>query len=97
MPQVRLSRRARNDLPRLHAFLAKWDIQIAQEAIDTILSAFEKFHMPGIGSPVPGRPGLRKLVIDFGDTGYTALYRYNMQADTVLVVAIKHQKENDYK
>ena len=97
MPQVRLSRRARNDLPRLHAFLAQWDTVIAQEAINTILSAFENLHMPGTGAPIPGRKGLRKLVIDFGDSGYTALYRYGRKTDTVVVLAIKHQKEESYK
>ena len=53
--------------------------------------------MPGIGAPVPDRAGLRKLVIDFGDTGYTALYRYSKNTDTIRVLAIKHQKEDDYK
>ena len=97
MPQVALSRWAQKDLPRLYAFLAKWDVHIAEEAIDTILLAFDGLHMPGIGAPVPGRAGVRKLVIDFGDTGYTALYRYSKSTDTILVLAIKHQKELDYK
>ena len=96
MPQVKLSRRAQNDLPRLYAFLAKWDAAIAQDAIDTILFSFENLHMPGIGAPVPDRAGLRKLVIDFGDTGYTALYRYSKNTDTIRVLAIKHQKEDHY-
>jgi plasmid stabilization system protein ParE len=97
MPQIKLSRRAQSDLPRLYNFLAKFDTDIASQAIDTILDAFENLHMPTIGAPIPEKVGMRKLVIDFGDTGYTALYRYSKKTDTIRVLAIKHQKENDYK
>ena len=75
MPHIKLSPRARKDLPRLHALLAQWDVDIARQAIDTILTAFDSLTMPEVGAPVPEKTGLRKLVIDFGDTGYTALYR----------------------
>ncbi|MDP2367306.1 type II toxin-antitoxin system RelE/ParE family toxin [Rhodoferax sp.] len=54
-------------------------------------------NMPLIGSPFVDRKGLRKLVIDFGDTDYTALYSLSEKTDTLRVLAIKHQKENDYK
>jgi plasmid stabilization system protein ParE len=36
----------------------------------------------------------RELPIDFGDTGYIALYRY--EADDVTVLAVRHQKEAGY-
>ena len=97
MPQVTLSRRAQNDLQRLYNFLAQFDTEIASQAIDAILDAFENLHMPTIGSPVPEKVGMRKLVIDFGDTGYTSLYRYSKKTDNIRVLAIKHQKEDDYK
>lgn len=96
MPQVKLSRRAQNDLPRLYDFLAKWDAKIAAEAIDTILASFEELRVPEAGTPVPEGKGLRKWVIDYGDSGYTALYRYNKKTGTIVVLAIKHQKEKDY-
>lgn len=97
MPQVTLSRRAQSDLQRLYNFLVPFDTDIASRAIDTILDAFENLHMPTIGSPVPEKVGMRKLVIDFGDSGYTALYRYSKKTDHIRVLAIKHQKEDDYK
>ncbi len=96
MPHVKLSTRAQKDLPRLYDFLATYDTKIANQAIDTILDAFENLYMPTIGSPIPEKEGMRKLVIDFGDTGYTALYRYSKKTDTIRVLAIKHQKEEDY-
>jgi plasmid stabilization system protein ParE len=97
MPHVRLSQRAQRDLPRLYRFLAEFDPVRASQAIDTILAAFDTLHMPGIGAPVADKPGLRKLVIDFGAKGYTALYRYHVKTDSIVVVAVKHQSEGDYK
>lgn len=51
--------------------------------------------------PLIGRPsedmdyqGFRELLIEFGDSGYVALYQYS--PDTVVVTAIKHQKEMGY-
>ncbi len=97
MPHIKLSRRAQSDLLRLYNFLSAYDPEKANEAIDTILAAFDNLHMPEIGAPVADRPGMRKLVIDFGAKGYTALYRYHKKTDSIVVVAIKHQSEVDYK
>jgi plasmid stabilization system protein ParE len=48
--------------------------------------------MPHIGRPVDEMPeAFRDWLIDFGDSGYIARYRYD--GDTVLVLAIRHQKE----
>ena len=84
-------------MKRLHDFLLPLDTEIASQAINTILDAFENLYMPTIGAPVPDKVGMRKLVIDFGDSGYAALYRYSKKTDTICVLAIKHQKEDDYK
>lgn len=43
------------------------------------------------------RAGLRELVIDFGTAGYLALYRYEPPLDAVTILAIKRQREDDYK
>lgn len=97
MPHITLSRRARSDLSRLYDFLAEHDAPTAQRAVATILDAFDGLTMPTIGAPVADQPGLRRLVIDFGSSGYLALYRYSPKTDTLRVLAIKHQKEDDYK
>lgn len=52
-------------------------------------------HM--IGRPVEGHVDLRELVIDFGAAGYLALYRFESSLDAVTILAIKHQREDDYK
>ena len=78
-------------------FLAAHDSQTAQRAVATILAAFERLTMPTTGAPVADRPGLRKLIIDFGSSGYGALYRCSPKTDTLRVLTMKHQEENAYK
>ena len=51
---------------------------------------------PGIGRPLADHPALRELLIGFGDTGYIALYRHDMELDAVYVLAFRHQKEAGY-
>lgn len=49
--------------------------------------------------PLIGRrveAGLRELVISRGRTGYVALYDYRLLQDTVIVHAIRHQREQGY-
>jgi plasmid stabilization system protein ParE len=96
MAQVKLSVRARADLERLHAFLAGKDAQLANRAINDIAaSLFPLEYMPKIGRPLEG--GLRELVISFGSSGYLALYHLDEVFDEVVVLAVRHQKELDYK
>ena len=41
-------------------------------------------------------PELRELVIAFADSGSAALYRHEPAADTLYVLAFRHQKETGY-
>jgi plasmid stabilization system protein ParE len=96
MPHVNLSTRARLDLVRLHNFLAAKDTAVASKAIDEIqLSIIPLTRMPKIGRPVDG--GLRELVINFGSSGYLALYDFDEIIDEVVILAVRHQKEFGYK
>jgi plasmid stabilization system protein ParE len=52
---------------------------------------------PDIGRPLDDHPELRELIIDFGDSGYVALYRHQAETDTVYVLAFRHQKEAGYQ
>lgn len=54
-------------------------------------------HSPLAGRPVENREDLRELVIEFGTTGYLAMYRFETRLDAVTILAIKHQREDDYK
>ncbi|WP_026280270.1 MULTISPECIES: type II toxin-antitoxin system RelE/ParE family toxin [unclassified Thioalkalivibrio] len=51
---------------------------------------------PHMGRPDAEVPELRELLIDFGDSGFVALYRHDPAEDTVYVLAFRHQKEAGY-
>ena len=98
MPHVTLSARAQTDLSRLHTSLVGKDINAAKRAVLAIREAFLPLqHAPMIGRPVEDHGDLRELVIDFGTSGYLALYRFEPRLDAVTILAIKHQREDDYK
>jgi ParE toxin of type II toxin-antitoxin system, parDE len=39
-------------------------------------------------------PAFREWLIDFGDSGYVALYR--LDGETAAILAVRHQKEAGY-
>jgi plasmid stabilization system protein ParE len=95
MPQVKISARAQSDLKRLYSFLAAADEPSAIRAIETINAAFAPLRgVPEIGRVVDD--ALRELVIDFGSAGYVALYHFDALRDSVVILAIKHQREDSY-
>lgn len=94
MSYVKLSARANLDLVRLYEFLAQYDVATADRAIDTIIAALDILEKMPQGCPlVAGRKDLRKLVINFGASGYLAFYGYDPLTDTSTVASILHQKE----
>lgn len=97
MPQVKLSPRAQSDIKRLYDFLAAKDTAVAGSAVDAIVSSFIPLtRIPKIGRKKDGTD-LRELIIDSGSSGYIALYDFDEDVDEVVVTALRHQKENDYK
>ena len=92
MAQVILAERARGDLVRLFDFLAAEDPRAASDAIEDILDAFVVLERhPLIGRPI--EENMRALMISRGKSGYVALYDYYEATDTVLVLAVRHQRE----
>ena len=64
--------------------------------IDLIASAIEILEKhPLVGRKV--EHGLRELVISRGESGYVALYDYHSDADHVVILAIRHQREAGYE
>ena len=98
MPHVILSARAQSDISRLHKFLLEKDANVAKRAVIALRDAFLPLKLtPMVGRPVEDHPKLRELVIDFGSSGYLAMYCYEPVDDTLTILAIKHQREDDYK
>ena len=95
MAEVIVSENADADLDRLVTFLIEHEPVAAQETCDLVLGAMDVLRMhPLLGRPAGG--DLRELVISRGRTGYLALYDYDAQADEVVILAIRHQREAGY-
>ncbi len=100
--EVRFAAAAEDDLIRLFEFLLERaktteDLDRAQHAIDAIKSA-ALFHLAS--TPYSFRktgksPTRRELIIPFGATGYIALFEI-ASTSSVLVLAVRHQREEDY-
>lgn len=94
MPRVILTDRAQSDLGRLYAFLVGVDEAVADSALETIITSFERLEqMPLIAPFVDGRDDIRKFIIPFGQSGYLAFYEYIHATDTVVIATIMHQRE----
>ena len=95
MTRLEFTPAALDDLERLTRFLLESDTQAAIETSALIFEAVEVLaRFPRIGRK--GRDGLRELVISRGRSAYLALYQFDELLDTVLVLAVRHQREADY-
>jgi plasmid stabilization system protein ParE len=63
------------------------------DAIHKALELLERFHSRVAR---PARALGRELVIPFGHDGYVALFEI-MDDRTVVVAAVRHQREDDYR
>lgn len=81
------------DVQRLYRFLAAENPDAARRAVKSIRSGLKILaHQPHIGRPVDDMiPAYREWLIDYGSSGYVALYR--IEGDVVALLAIRHQKE----
>lgn len=96
MPRLIWSPAALLDVQRLYRFLAPKNADAARRAVKTIRESVQILPLqPGIGRPAQDmEPEYREWLIDFGQSGYVALYRFDGQ--TALIVAVRHQKELNY-
>jgi len=97
MPRLVVTAGAADGLERCRQFLATKSAPAAQRAAQAIARQFALLEStPDIGRPFPDVPELRERVIEFGDSGYVALYRHEVAADAVIVLAFRHQNEAGY-
>jgi plasmid stabilization system protein ParE len=95
--RVRYTKAARDDLLRMFAFLLERDLQAAaqaREAIGKSIAFLQEFPF-SCRKAQPDNPFLREMVIPFGSAGYVALFEIE-DSKTVTVLAIRHQREDDY-
>ncbi|WP_426227723.1 type II toxin-antitoxin system RelE/ParE family toxin [Pararhizobium sp. DWP3-4] len=93
MPTVIFAPAAIRDLQRLREFLRTKNPQAARRAGEAILQSIRILGLqPRLGRPVEDLPEeFRELLIDFGDSGYVARYRFS--EDAVTILAVRHQRE----
>jgi plasmid stabilization system protein ParE len=97
--KVRFTHEAEADLLRLFDSLLEQDVAAAETARAAIAKAIELLEVfpfscrKALGGD--GNPFLRELIIPFGAAGYVALFEIE-NGDTVTVLAVRHQREEDY-
>lgn len=95
MPRIELAPEVGEDIERILAHLAEYEVEDTASRIrDTIEAVSVLEHNPLIGRPATN--GKRELVIGRSTRGYVALYRYVPEIDTVFVLALKSQREAGY-
>lgn len=97
---VRFTEAAEDDLVRLYQFILERDpddFALAESALEAIRRAIHSLAWSPFSyrKARPDTPFLRELLIPFGRAGYVALYEIDGK-DTVTVLAVRHQREDDY-
>ncbi len=96
MPQVDFQPEVRKDLERFVDHMSTFGTEDVFDRLEELLTAIQVLgHSPLIGRPARG--GRRELVVGRGARSYVVRYRYVLQLDTVLVLAIRAQRERGYK
>lgn len=97
---VRFTEEAQADIERLYDSLlqhCEGDWTPAERALDAIGHGVGLLRTSPFScrKALPDNPFLRELVIGFGVSGYVALFEIE-DAATVTVLAVRHQREDDY-
>lgn len=95
MTRLVFSPSALQDIERLVQFLMESGPAAASATADVLTGGLKilKDH------PLAGRPaelGYRELLISRGRTGYVALYKYEVERDAAIILAIRHQREGGF-
>lgn len=97
MPQVIITEGSIRGLECCRKFLSDKSPLASKRASQAISNSFALLeNYPDIGRPYKAHPELRELVIEFGTSGYIALYRYNPLENAVHILAFRDQKEFNY-
>jgi plasmid stabilization system protein ParE len=93
MSRLIWSQMALLDVQRLYRFLAPKSLDAAKRAVKAFRQGVKVLgQQPSIGRPIADMPEeFREWIIDFGERGYVARYRIDVNAVTIL--AVWHQKE----
>jgi plasmid stabilization system protein ParE len=95
--KVRFTPAASRDLQRLFDFLAERDLKAAKRARSAIAKGIEFLRTFPFSCRKASQehPFLRELIISFGTNGYVALFEIE-DSQTVTILAVRHQREEDF-
>lgn len=95
--RLRYAPAARDDIKRLYGFLLEHDTGAARRALESIIKGTALLRQfPFTCRKVdPDNPLLRELLVSFGNSGYVLQYEIN-DGQTVTILAVRHQREDDY-
>ena len=95
MTRLVFSPSALQDIERLAQFFMESDPVVASATANVLTGGLKILeHHPLVGRPA--ELGYRELLISRGRTGYVALYKYEVEIDTAVILAIRHQRESDF-
>ena len=96
MPQLIWTPAALQDVERLYRFLVTKNSTAARGAVKAIRQGMSILEtQPQAGRPMPDMdPEFREWFINFGGSGYIALYRFD--GSGAVVLAVRHQREAGY-
>lgn len=100
---VKFSEAAAEDLEQLFDFAlqreldnATGDLDIPDRAVQAIKEGMAFLALSPFACRKAGSSSfIRELIIPFGNTGYVALFEI-VDSNTVIIGAIRHQREDDY-
>lgn len=100
---VKFSEAAAEDLEQLFDFAlqreldsATGDLDIPERAVQAIKEGMAFLALSPFACRKAGSSSfIRELIIPFGHTGYVALFEI-VDSNTVIIGAIRHQREDDY-
>jgi plasmid stabilization system protein ParE len=97
---VRFTQHAESDLVRLYEFILQRDENdwaLAERALEAIKHAIRGLELSPFSyrKAAADNPFIRELIIPFGASGYVALFEIE-DKQTVTVLALRHQLEDDY-
>lgn len=97
--EVQYTSEAKEDMIRLYQFyLDKSEFELAGralEAIETSINQLKNFPY-NCRKVKASNSYLREIIIPFANTGYLAIYEIDPFENMVTILAVRHQREDDY-
>lgn len=102
MARIVLTHGAVTKLGDIETYYITRDQNSADRVLSAIFAALARIAQrplsgrPQLAFEYLGMPELREVVIPFGSSGFVALYRIDRENDAVVILALRHQREEKF-